>query len=79
MTISSKPWLGISPTGPLLRAKDAAEYVACSKAHFFTQIEKGILPPLIHIDPECRARGVPKPWLDAVIAERAAATLDASA
>ena len=70
----SKPWAHIPPSGPLLRAKAAAAYIGYSKAQFYALVNEGILPAPIHLGDNCHAAGVSKPWLDAVIASRAAAT-----
>ena len=70
---SGAPWAGIPATGPILRPKDAAEYLGYGRSQFYALVGKGELPQLIKLGSGAGgASGVPKPWLDAVIAARAA-------
>lgn len=70
---TQKPWDGIPVTGPLIRVNAAAEYVGYSVTQFYELVKQGVLPKPLHLGNSQRAAGVPKPWLDAVIAARAAA------
>jgi len=72
MTI--QPWDGIPATGPLLRPKEAAAYLGYSRAHYYVLASRGDVPLPIRMGRgKVAAAAVPKPWLDAVIAARAAA------
>ena len=66
-------WENVPATGPLLRCAEAAEYVGYSRQQYRTLAKQGDLPPLIKMGRNYSgASVVPKPWLDAVIAARAA-------
>lgn len=70
---TTKPWDDIPPTGPLLRPKDAAAYLGYSKAWYYALASRGDLPSPIQMGRgQGAATAVPRPWLDAVIAARAA-------
>jgi excisionase family DNA binding protein len=72
VTTDLQPWAAIPATGPLLRPKDAAEYLGYSKSQFYALAERGELPAPIKIGRGHNgAAGVPRPWLDAIIAARA--------
>lgn len=64
-----KPWATVPPTGPLLRTADAAEYLGLSVSWYNQLVGDGVLPQPLKVG--ARAGGVPQPWLDAVIADRA--------
>jgi predicted DNA-binding transcriptional regulator AlpA len=64
------PWADIPPTGPLLRPRAAAEYLGLSVSGFYKLVSKDKLPSPIRFG--VQASGVPQPWLDAVIARKAA-------
>lgn len=66
--IDASPWECVPPTGPILRPADAAEYLGLSVPSYYDQANQGLLPVPIKIG--VRATGVPRPWLDAVIASR---------
>ena len=66
---NGSPWASILPTGPILRTANAADYLGLSLATFYEQAAKGRLPKPLKVGD--RASGVPRPWLDAVIAARA--------
>jgi len=71
---STQPWANIPPSGPLLRPKDAAAYLGYSTRWYYALAAKGDLPsPIRMADGKTAASAVPRPWLDAVIAARAAA------
>lgn len=74
MSISAEtppPWADIPATGPLLRPKDAAAYIGYSPQQYYALATIGEMPPLIKIGRGQKgASGVPRPWLDAVIASR---------
>jgi predicted DNA-binding transcriptional regulator AlpA len=63
-----RPWDGLAAVGPLLRPKHAAEYLGIGRTTFYAHQKAGILPPPIKIGE--RASGVPRSFLDAVIAAR---------
>jgi excisionase family DNA binding protein len=67
----NRPWIGIPATGPFVRVGDAAAYLGISKSTYYEEVSSGSLP-ICKIGR--RASGVPKPWLDAVIAARVAAS-----
>ena len=60
------PWKGVVAAGPLLRPDEAAKYVGFSTPHYYRMVARGLLPKPIKVGE--RATGVPRPWLDAVIA-----------
>jgi predicted DNA-binding transcriptional regulator AlpA len=62
------PWEAVPPTGPILRPAAAAEYIGLSLPTYYDQASRGLLPSPVKISG--RASGVPRPWLDAVIADR---------
>lgn len=62
------PWRSVVPTGPILRPADAAKYIGVSLTTYYDQASQGLLPSPEKI--AGRASGVPRPWLDAVIAAR---------
>jgi len=69
----AQPWLGIPPTGPLLRPDAAAEYIGYSTTQYYALAAKGELPAPVKIGRgQHGASAVPRPWLDAVIASRVA-------
>ncbi|MEM7730245.1 MAG: hypothetical protein AAF311_13400 [Pseudomonadota bacterium] len=57
-------------TGPIYRPARAAVYLGIGLSTFYEGVAAGTLPPLIKIG--ARASGVPKPWLDAYLANQAA-------
>jgi len=64
-----QPWAGIPATGPLLRPGKAAEYLGYSRSHYYNLARRGLVPMPLHIGRgDTAAVGVPKPWLDALIA-----------
>lgn len=65
---TSSPWEAVPPTGPILRPAAAAEYLGLSVSGFYKQVAKGLMPAPIAIGR--RASGVPRAWLDSVIASR---------
>lgn len=69
-----QPWKSLPATGPLLRPAQAAEYLGYkSRTHYYNLVRQGVVPAPIQIGPGgTSAVGVPKPWLDAVIAAAAA-------
>ena len=69
MDLNSKPWKSIAATGPILRTELAAEYLGISKQRYYSLAAEGALPTPLKIG--TRASGLPRPWLDAIIAERA--------
>lgn len=69
-----QPWKSLPATGPLLRPAEAARYLGYkSRTHYYNLVQKGLVPKPIQLGPSCTsAVGVPKPWLDAIIAAGAA-------
>lgn len=63
------PWDGVAPTGPILRPADAAAYLGISVPGYYDKAAKGALPAPLKLGG--RASGVPRNWLDAVIARAA--------
>ena len=70
-----QPWLDIPATGPLLRPDAAAEYLSISVNRLYVLGNTGVLPRPLKIG--TRSSGIPRPWLDAVIAARAAESIAA--
>lgn len=66
------PWAGIPATGPMLRPAQAAAYLGCSRTTFYALVNKGVCPQPIKIGfGHNGVAGIPRPWLDALIASRA--------
>jgi predicted DNA-binding transcriptional regulator AlpA len=73
-----KPWLSVPAAGPILRPNDAAAYLGYSTPRYYALVAAGELPAPIKIGRgQNGASGVPRPWLDAVIAHHAAESLAA--
>jgi predicted DNA-binding transcriptional regulator AlpA len=62
------PWEAVTPAGPILRPAEAAKYLGLSIQCYYLMASRGDLPSPVKIG--TRASGVPRPWLDAVIADR---------
>lgn len=76
MTILEKTLEGVPATGPILRTDEAAAYIGLTTDGYYKAASRGVVPrPILIGDPEARSRatGVPRPWLDALIAAWAAA------
>ena len=71
--VRANPWKDINPTGPIFRPREAAAYYGVSLSSYYELIQAGELPQFIKLGGRARASGVPRPWLDAVIAHRATA------
>lgn len=69
----AQPWKNCSPEGGLLRPNEIARFLGVSRTSVYRLISSGQLPKPISIGP--RAVGMPKAWLESVVAARAAATL----
>lgn len=71
MTI--QPWADIPPIGPMLRPNEAARYLGITKPHLYRLANEGRLPRPFKLfgGGSNAAAGIPKPWLDAIIAEAA--------
>lgn len=67
-----QPWKSTPPTGPLLRPKQAAEYLGIGVATYYEHAANGTLPKPIQLSTGIKASGIPRPWLDAIIAQAAA-------
>ena len=67
-----QPWAHLPAIGPILRPADAAAYLGISVQGYYEKAAAGSLPVPLKITGG-RASGVPRPWLDAVIAAAAAA------
>jgi predicted DNA-binding transcriptional regulator AlpA len=67
-----QPWAGLPAQGPIMRPRAAAGYFGVSISTYYELIQAGIVPPFIKLSHRARAAGVPKAWLDAAIAARAA-------
>ena len=67
-----QPWINIPATGPLLRPKAAATYLGCSVTQLYRLVAAGVVPKPFKATASGVASGIPRPWLDAVIAARAA-------
>jgi len=61
-------WKSVTPTGPLLRPKQAAEYLGISVSTYYLRAAEGRLPDPKRLAAGMRVAGIPRPWLDAVIA-----------
>ena len=68
------PWAGIEPEGPILRPPDAAEYYGVGLSTYYQLAEAGHVPKPMKLADRARSSGVPKPFLDAVIAARVSAS-----
>ena len=56
-----KPWEGLPPELPFVRAKDLPLKTGLSSSQIYELIDEGEFPPLVKIAP--RASGVPSNWL----------------
>ena len=74
MSDRMQPWLTTVVEGPLLPPAEAASYLGVSRASFYRFVEDGVLPRPILMG--TRASGLPKSWLDSILAARAAASLE---
>lgn len=69
----NQPWTTVAPAGPMLRPTEAARYLGYSVPQFYALAAQGELPRPIKMGRgHTGASAVPKGWLDAVIAARAA-------
>jgi len=67
---TSPPWAGMPAAGPLLRVDEAARYVGYSKTRYYALAAVGEVPRPIKMGRgHGGAAGVPRPWLDALIAD----------
>jgi excisionase family DNA binding protein len=67
--LCARPWATVPPSGPILRTKQAAEYLGIGYSRFFELVNAGHLPRPFTV--HGRTKGLPKPWLDAVVAHAA--------
>ncbi len=68
-----QPWKVIPATGPLLRPAEAAQYLGYkSRSHYYELAKRGVVPEPLRFGQGTTSVGVPKPWLDAIIAAAAA-------
>lgn len=68
-----RPWAHVPATGPMLRPKGAAAYLGYSLSQYYALAAQGVVPRPIRMGPGHNGgAGVPRPWLDALIAARAA-------
>ena len=75
---SATPWSSVLPTGPMLRPDEAAAYLGFkSRQKLYAMVRKGEVPAPIRLRKEGNASGIPRPWLDAVIAARVAESMAA--
>jgi predicted DNA-binding transcriptional regulator AlpA len=60
-------------TGPLLGPVEAAAYLGFrSRTKFYEMVNQGHLPAPIRLRDGAKLTGIPRPWLDAIIAARVA-------
>ena len=64
-------WSALPVTGPIFRPQKCADYLGISISSFYELVSRGELPPLLKLTQRGRASGLPKGWLDIVIADRA--------
>lgn len=77
MTIKNLPWQTIPASGPFLRPSLAAAYLGIGVSTYYEMAKSGELPPFVKLSDKSRASGVPKNWLDSVVAARVAGNLNA--
>lgn len=72
--MTDQPWKNIPATGPLLRPSEAARYLGYkATASYYNLAAKGLAPRPLKVGVDgAAASGIPKPWLDALIAAAAA-------
>jgi excisionase family DNA binding protein len=70
-----QPWAGIPAQTPILRPSEAARHLGVSRSQFYTLVANGDLPRPFRIGE--RSVGLPKAWLDSVVAARFAESLEA--
>lgn len=66
-----RDWSNAPITGPIFRPQECANYLGISISSFYELVSRGELPPLLKLTQRGRASGLPKGWLDIVIADRA--------
>lgn len=66
--MNPEAWENVPIAGPMMRPKDAAEYLGIGTVTLYEEIKQGRLPPLVRIS--ARAKAMPKSLLDYVIASR---------
>lgn len=69
--VNSRPWASVAPNGPILRPSEAAAYLGLSINSYYVEARIGRVPAPVKIT--SRATGIPRAWLDAVVADRVAA------
>ena len=71
--MTATPWSSVPPTGPMLRPSEAAAYLGFkSRQQLYQMVRSGEVPAPIRLRKEGNASGIPRPWLDAIIAARVA-------
>ena len=71
-SFAKRPWTSVLVQGPIFRSAKAAAYFGVAVSTYYELIAAGAVPTFIKLSDHCRASGVPKVWLDAAIAARAA-------
>jgi predicted DNA-binding transcriptional regulator AlpA len=72
------PWNAVPPTGPMLRPSEAAAYLGFkSRQQLYEMVRCGEVPAPIRLRKVGNASGIPRPWLDAIIAARVAESVAA--
>jgi excisionase family DNA binding protein len=70
--VPSRPWAGIPPSGPLMRPKEAANYLGYSRSAFYAAVQRGDIKLIKMGNGAGGASALPRPWADAIIAAKAA-------
>lgn len=68
---NQRDWSSTPVAGPIFRPQECASYLGISVSSFYELVSRGELPPLLKLTDRGRASGLPKGWLDIVIADRA--------
>jgi hypothetical protein len=70
----ASPWARVPASGPMLRPAEGARYIGCSLSSYYRGVARGQFPKPIKMGHGGfnAATAIPLPWLNAVIADRAA-------
>ena len=69
-------WSNEPILGPMLRPREASAYLGVSVSHYYELVSRHELPPLVKLSTRARASGHPKSWLDKVLQNWAANSLE---
>lgn len=68
-TNSDRPWIGVKPSGIMLRPAEVVERTGLSRSQIYAMIAEERFPPFVPLS--TRAVALPERWLDAFLEARA--------